>query len=158
ALVPLALGLIQKECLENDPFTLEDIFRGARERARYLEPHMNVVQDFQDSVLDFTVSAARRATGKGNLKAVPRRRKVRTLSASPTDPRESMIYWGTLFYLIKSLLVYAHPCCPIGTNRSQCRWSCTCSAMRKTSRWSPPGTWRPNSASRSGRCRPSLTA
>ncbi|CAN0065795.1 unnamed protein product, partial [Ectocarpus sp. 12 AP-2014] len=67
ALVPLALGLIQKECLENDPFTLEDIFRGARERARYLEPHMNVVQDFQDSVLDFPVSAARRATGKGNL-------------------------------------------------------------------------------------------
>ncbi|CAN0597235.1 unnamed protein product, partial [Ectocarpus sp. 12 AP-2014] len=54
---------------ENDPFTLEDIFRGARERARYLEPHMNVVQDFQDSVLDFPDSAARRATGKGNLKA-----------------------------------------------------------------------------------------
>ncbi|CAB1113793.1 unnamed protein product [Ectocarpus sp. CCAP 1310/34] len=41
ALIPLALGLIQKECLENDPFTLEDIFRSARERARYLEPHMN---------------------------------------------------------------------------------------------------------------------
>ena len=41
ALVPLAIGLIQKECLQNDPSTLEDIFRGARERARYLEPHMN---------------------------------------------------------------------------------------------------------------------
>ncbi|CAN0328693.1 unnamed protein product, partial [Ectocarpus sp. 4 AP-2014] len=47
ALVPLALGLIQLECLENNPFTLEDIFRGARERARHLEPHMNVVQDFR---------------------------------------------------------------------------------------------------------------
>ncbi|CAN0322002.1 unnamed protein product, partial [Ectocarpus sp. 4 AP-2014] len=28
-----------------------------------------VVQDFPDSVLDFPVSAARRATGKGNPKA-----------------------------------------------------------------------------------------
>eukprot|EP00752_Nemacystus_decipiens_P017271 g15474.t1 len=69
ALVPLALYLIQKECHGNDPSTLEDIFRGARERARYIDPHMEPVQGFQDSVLDFPVSAARRATGKGNLKA-----------------------------------------------------------------------------------------
>ena len=40
ALVPLALYLIQKECHGNDPFNLEDIFRGDRERARYLDPHM----------------------------------------------------------------------------------------------------------------------
>ncbi|CAB1106244.1 unnamed protein product [Ectocarpus sp. CCAP 1310/34] len=69
ALIPLALYLIEKECTENNPYTLEDIFRGARERARDLEPDMKAMQDFVHSALELPVSAARRATGKGNLKA-----------------------------------------------------------------------------------------
>lgn len=40
ALVPLALYLIQEECNENNPYTLEDIFWGARLRCRNLEPGM----------------------------------------------------------------------------------------------------------------------